>query len=273
MISYDCEIRRIRKPISVVLMLALMLSVLCFGYKPLTANSVEYFSFIVPGQTYYLKNVKSGKYLTVQHNVATEGQNIVQWHYTGFDGNVPNNNQKWRFVKKTISNVDYYQIVSVLDTSYAISLANSSLGTQAKLATVNSNDNKQLFSAYLLTNDAHRFFSKISNLNYALVVNGASVYVSISEIMNYDSILLTQAINMGDCVQIIRIEPNADKVLLTFCICNLNINSNPYLFSPVNCRLATHTKDDVYYFEYLRDICSDYQTYYNADYVRFIHVE
>lgn len=40
---------------------------------------------------YYIKNVRSGKYLTLQGNISDVGTQVIQYTYTG------GNNQKWVF--------------------------------------------------------------------------------------------------------------------------------------------------------------------------------
>jgi len=170
--------RKTRKLMSVVLMLAIMLSAICFGNKPLTTE-VNAFGggLVIPGQAYYIKNVKSGKYLTVQHASFTAGANIVQWHYTNLDESGSNYNQKWKIEIVPGTNNQYGRIVPATATNLAISLANNSVGTQAKLAVKSDSDYGQWFDVRTdLGNAAIRFLSKKSGFMYALVANGASVY-------------------------------------------------------------------------------------------------
>lgn len=129
------------------------------------AANVEFFEY---GPYYYIKNVRSGKFLTVQHNEFSVGQKIIQWSYTGAD------NQKWkiRYVN------GYYQLIAH-NNAYAISMPSmsSNIGLQAKLAASNYNDDKQLFMATsMLGNGSYRFQTKASGNTRVLLANGASVY-------------------------------------------------------------------------------------------------
>lgn len=101
--------------------------------------------------------------MTVQHNSFSSGSNIVQWQYTGFDENNPNDNQKWKFEIIPGTNGMYCRIVTATAPGFAISLFNGSLGTK--------------WQSPATTN-----------------------HVSIYDMTHYSSILLSQVIRAGDAV-------------------------------------------------------------------------
>ncbi len=109
--------RRIRKPISAVLMLVLMLSVFCFGNYFNNTEAEAANNFIISGDYYYIKNVNSGKYLTTEHYSSDEGTRIVQWNFTG------QTNQMWEITRiATGTYSGYFKIATALNTSRVIEI-------------------------------------------------------------------------------------------------------------------------------------------------------
>ncbi len=162
-----------RKLMSVVLMLAIMLSAICFGVPPKVANAAH-LTYVEEDDYYYIKNVKSGKYMTVQGGSFTSDANIVQWHFTG------DNNQKWKlhYTGDTGSNSGFY-VFYAFNTNYVIAMPNGSglSGLQAKLTTPSSCGNRKYFVVTgSLGNAAHRLMTVASNSILALVANNASIY-------------------------------------------------------------------------------------------------
>lgn len=127
---------RRKRIISMVTLFSMIISVLFIGNKPTEVKAV-YLDYISDNQYYYIKNVRSGKYMTVQHNQIVEGQNIVQWNFTGA------NNQKWRLEYAGNSSGNYRFLA--YNTNLALSMASVSVesGIQAKLAS-KANDSRQL---------------------------------------------------------------------------------------------------------------------------------
>lgn len=148
-----------------------MLTIICLGYSDLLTDEVSAVenspSTVIQ---YYIKNVKSGKYLTVQGANFSAGTKIVQWHYTGDD------NQKWKFEEAASPYSGYYRIVSANHTSLAIQFADGLTGTLAKLAAKTSTGISQLYTLSFLDNASYRFKSNISNFLSAVVVNNAGIY-------------------------------------------------------------------------------------------------
>ncbi len=63
---------RRKRIISMVTLFSMIISVLFIGNKPTEVKAV-YLDYISDNQYYYIKNVRSGKYMTVQHNQIVEG--------------------------------------------------------------------------------------------------------------------------------------------------------------------------------------------------------
>lgn len=153
--------------LSFILSLCMVMASIIIASSPVEVNAgtINHHS---TGYLYYIKNVRSGKFLTVQHNQFTAGQNIVQWKYTG------ENNQKWKLVY-----VDGYYKFYAYNTNYVLTMPSMSdtEGALVKLAVKNDNDDKQLFwSTNILSNGSYRFQTKASGCSRVLLANGASIY-------------------------------------------------------------------------------------------------
>ena len=132
----------------------------------------------INGNMYYLiKNVRSGKYLTLQGNSTGNGTQIVQWTYTG------ENNQIWKFDYYGDSSVfgGLYHILPFLAQDMAIKMetAQNANGILAKLEP-KENTVHQFFRIVNVGNGAKRFFTNGSNFTKVLEMNGASVYSNTS---------------------------------------------------------------------------------------------
>ena len=107
----------------------------CFGNNPLSVQ-VSASSPFYSNVWYYIKNVKSGKYLTIQGgNYASNGANLVQWTYTG------ESYQRWKFTKITSGTHNGQYIITSnyhvngISTDLVIIIPNGSgsTGLQAKV--------------------------------------------------------------------------------------------------------------------------------------------
>ncbi len=127
---------------------------------------------IISGNYYYIKNVRSGKYLTLQNNSTADNTLIVQWHFNA------GNNQKWRFeyFGDTGAYGGEYQIVPYNNTNKAIQMvtASSTNGVEARLAT-KSSITRQYFRIEQNYTSSRRFVTNGSNFTKVLEINGASV--------------------------------------------------------------------------------------------------
>ena len=65
---------------SVILILIILLTPM--KWFSTSADALES-SYIISGNYYYIKNVNSGKYLTVSTDVANDGDNVYQYRYEG----------------------------------------------------------------------------------------------------------------------------------------------------------------------------------------------
>lgn len=131
--------------------------------KPSNSNISNY---------YYIKNVRSGKYLTLENNSTADGTRIVQWHFNA------GNNQKWRFeyFGNTGSYGGEYQIVPYNATNKAIQMvsATSDNGVEARLAAKGS-ITRQFFRIEPNYTGSRRFVTNGSNFTKVLEINGAAV--------------------------------------------------------------------------------------------------
>ena len=116
---------------------------------------------------YYIKNVRSGKYLTLENNSTADGTRIVQWHFNA------GNNQKWRFEYFGNTGIygGEYQIVPYNATNKAIQMVSASdtNGVEARLAE-KANDTRQFFRINKNYTGSRRFVTNASNFNKVLEI-------------------------------------------------------------------------------------------------------
>ena len=178
MYVYEQEIFMNKKFLSIILSFAVVFSVVFMNFDNL---SVKVNAGLDPdidldiynnSQYFYIKNVRSGKYLTLQNNSTSDGTLIVQWHYNG------GNNQKWRFeyFGNTGTYGGEYQIVPYNNPGKAIQMVSATAvnGVEARLAT-KANDTKQFFRIEKNYTGSRRFVTNASNFTKVLEINGASV--------------------------------------------------------------------------------------------------
>lgn len=168
----------VKKSLSFVLSFAVMFSVVFmnFGNISLTANAARDEMLTPTGTStsayYYIKNVRSGKYLTLENNSTADGTRIVQWHFNA------GNNQKWRFEYFGNTGIygGEYQIVPYNATNKAIQMVSASdtNGVEARLAE-KANDTRQFFRINKNYTGSRRFVTNASNFNKVLEINGAVV--------------------------------------------------------------------------------------------------
>lgn len=144
----------------------MVLSVIIIGVQPVEVKAAQ-ISYLSDNQYYYIKNVRSSKYLTVRNGNFSAGECIVQMNYAGA------NHQKWKL--EYVSNSGGYYRILAYNYNLAISVPNDTVGAIPSLA-AKSVDSKQYIKIYGLSNAAHRFMTKKSNDSKCLVVNNASVY-------------------------------------------------------------------------------------------------
>lgn len=160
--------------ISFVVMLSMMFTFFFFDYHN-SLNIVASASNdnLVDGWFYYIKNAKSGKYLTVQHAQATDGQKIIQYHFTG------GTNQWWK-LEWSGNHGAYagkYRFITSLDSNKVLSMENAtgSSGVKAIIKT-KANDIKQLFAFTQQSDTSYRVYTNASNETRVLSVNNGAIY-------------------------------------------------------------------------------------------------
>lgn len=150
--------------------------------------------------TYYIKNVYSGKYLTVSNDYNTD--NVVQYNFVGTPA------QRWEI--KKISN-GYYEIASPMlrefwgyidytDVSLAVANSGNANGSNVKIAT-SANSNSQRFSIISCGSNKYRIVPKCANTR-CLDVTGPSMDNDANiQLWTYDGVTQQQWV-FEKCVQI-----------------------------------------------------------------------
>ena len=141
-------------------MLFVIIMVIC------TTNFAQAASSVENGHLYYIKNVRSGKYLTADSN-----KNIYQ-------GSLANNeNQRFYMNSETINKVKYYSIVSDMDSNYRLDIDNAVDANfqNVKLFTQNSSyPSAQRFKLLKLSNYRYQIMPQLSSTRVLDVENAST---------------------------------------------------------------------------------------------------
>ena len=146
-----------------IFLTSILIVCLSVSYGSVVVNADDW---LISGQYYYIKNVRSGKYLDVDHANTSDGTNILQWQFTGAE------NQKWHIIY--LSGGDY-KFVSALDSSKVLTIADAT-GNNGVNAILKTFDNsvKQKFGIMHYSNTTHQIRSGASGYNKCLTVENAS---------------------------------------------------------------------------------------------------
>lgn len=127
--------------------------------------------------TFYIKNVYSGRYLDVYRGNAANGTNVQQCSFNG------GNNQKW-YVQYNGDGT--FSFLSLINTNFALDVygANSANNANINIWTNHGGDSER-FKLYFTDNLLFRIASKISNYERCLVVEGAGC-TDESNVIQYD---------------------------------------------------------------------------------------
>ena len=118
------------------------------------------------GEWYYIKNAFSGLYLDVQGGTNANGQNVIQYPYTG------GSNQKWQIVD---CGNGAYRIVSGISSSKVLQLDSSSTADGTNINIYNySGLDRQKFGISRAPTGAYAIFTAYSGYNKSVVVQNAS---------------------------------------------------------------------------------------------------
>lgn len=125
---------------------------------------------IKPNQTYYIRNVNSGKYLDVPNSNSNNGTDLIQYSYNGAI------NQQFKVVRNTTTGD--YSLIPMCATGSAVEITNTSSANDAivQIWAKPSSDymNSQKFRLARNSNGTYKILSYASNYTKAVVVKGAS---------------------------------------------------------------------------------------------------
>lgn len=124
----------------------------------------------IGGRTYYIKNMVTGQYLDVEGGNATEGTNVWQYKFNGTQA------QQWYIYSYGDGTYSIYTPLGNDGTyKYALDISNGSGDNYANVQiwTANGTD-AQKFSIGRTTYDTYVLFTKCSNYDKAVVLNGPS---------------------------------------------------------------------------------------------------
>lgn len=125
---------------------------------------------ILSGDYYYIKNVRSGKYLDAEGGSSNNGTNIIQYRFTG------GQNQQWKITFNSTGHFGgLYHITSRMNTSMALKVENASgnNGVNILLGTKQNTVNFY-YSIQRLSNSSYKILTNASNSTRALTVESAS---------------------------------------------------------------------------------------------------
>lgn len=157
----------IKKTVKSILSIILIISLFVpFAYTEVDAAS----SSIVNNGIYYIKNRRTGKYLTAAGTSANS--NIYQGDYTG------STLQQFKLVRKEVSTYTYYNIVSVANTSLILDVNNAydTNGTNIKLFTETTYTGAQYFRFIQTFSDticSYRIMPKLSTTKVLSIASGS----------------------------------------------------------------------------------------------------
>ena len=128
-------------------------------------------SYIISGNYYYIKNVNSGKYLTVSTDVANDGDNVYQYRYEGTA------RQRWKLTYNSSPGTfsGFYRITSAVAANKCLSTvsAQSTNGINIVVKYIDP-DVKQFFRITDNDNFSHAIYTNGSNCMKIVAVQGGS---------------------------------------------------------------------------------------------------
>lgn len=132
---------------------------------PTYADRHSYDSGIYDGATYYVKNVKSGRYLDVDHGRTDSGTNVLTWSYHG------DNNQKFKF---RYLGIGLYEIIPYNSSDVILHAVSSAENANIEIQTKNRTTTNQKFSVRMLDYNTAIIYSQVSNSVRALYYDAAA---------------------------------------------------------------------------------------------------
>lgn len=161
----------------ILVLMIIMSSVLMLG-NTITVKAAAS-PYITSGGLYYIKNVYSGKYVTVPDSTLSDGTRIEQQTYSASDY------QKW-YVTYTSTGTygGFYKITAYKNTNKALAMESASSNNGVYLGiNTSASTTKQYFKLNDLSNTAHVIYTNGSNCLKALRPTGSSIlsYVTIQQ--------------------------------------------------------------------------------------------
>lgn len=169
----------LKKKISMTIVASLMLMIVSIvGLSTDIEVDAAASPYINSGSLYYIKNLNSGKYLSVPGSSTIPGLRVDQEEFTEYG------NQKW-YVNyiSTGAYSGFYKIVSYLNSNLALSMENATSDDGVYLCIdTSAATTKQHFRLDSLSNMTHKIFTNSSNCLKALMVK-SSQFTSGSKII------------------------------------------------------------------------------------------
>ncbi len=132
----------------------------------LKSNSIENIANQIIGNTFYIKNAYSGRYLDVYRGIAADGTNVQQCSFNG------GNNQQWYM---NYNGDGTFSIVSQINTNYVLDVYGASSENYANINIwTNHGGDSEKFKIYYTENSVYKIASKISNYEKCLTVENMS---------------------------------------------------------------------------------------------------
>ena len=134
--------------------------------RTMYSNRHSYNSLVYDGGLYYLSNVKSGKYLDLDHGYTESGTNILGWRYNG------NDNQKFYF---KYLGMNLYEIVPYSTSTTQVILHATGTDEDANIEIRSKNRSiNQKFKLQMIDNGKAVIYTQVSNFKKALYYNASN---------------------------------------------------------------------------------------------------
>lgn len=155
-----------KKQVFMVSVFVLTLSIisLCF---PVSTSALSDFDYVKSGSTYYIKNIKSGKYLDVYNNSTSDGTKVIQYKYTGRP------NQQWKVTEYSNGSC---KLVS-LSSNKLLTIENSGTdnGVAVKINSSRSGASQIFWIEPNADGYSARILTNVTKYSKCVVTKGASI--------------------------------------------------------------------------------------------------
>lgn len=119
---------------------------------------------VYDGATYFIKNVKTGRYLDVDHGSTDSGTNVLAWSYHG------ETNQKFKF---SYLGMGLYEIVPYNSPTVILHAASSAENANIEIRTKSRTTTNQKFKLRMLDYNKAIIYTQVSGFTQALYYDGS----------------------------------------------------------------------------------------------------